>query len=391
VNTTQATNNTQLKGRMLLLARLAWIGLSTLVVGLWVWDITAFSGKYVEDIPFDILMPLGFVAIAIFIFGRKSEDVMCLLVSLMLVFLGPYIISGVNEEVETVLGWRMLNRLLVNTGMITFMLFLYLFPTGHFAPRWARALVTLSIISLFVAGLVGVTYYSDFTVALLLASILVGVLAQIYRYLYVSDPAQRQQTKWILLGLMGPVFVLFWWFLILAPGVLAFPEDPLLYFIHQCVFAFLSLLLPLSIAFSVLRYRLWEIDIIVRRTLVYAILSGTLVLVYFGSVVLLQQLFRVLTGQTSGLAIVISTLVIAALFSPLRLRVQAMINRRFYRRKYNAQLALAQFAQTARDEVDLEQLTTELTRVVEGTMQPSHVSLWLPQVPVDGRPTPTDK
>jgi hypothetical protein len=136
---------------------------------------------------------------------------------------------------------------------------------------------------------------------------------------------------------------------------------------------------PLSYVIAIKRYRLWDIDLHIRRTFVYSILTGTLVLVFFGTVVVVQTAVNSLSGQeqSSQLTIALSTLLIAALFTPLRRRVQAFIDRRFFRSKYDAALTLARFAQTARDEVELGRLTAELLRVSTETMQPDHISLWL--------------
>jgi len=135
--------------------------------------------------------------------------------------------------------------------------------------------------------------------------------------------------------------------------------------------------IPIATGVAILKYRLYDIDRIINRTLVYGPLTAALVLVYFGSVVGLQALFRTLSGQESTLAVVASTLAIAALFGPLRRRVQAFVDRRFYRRKYDARKTLEAFSVKLRDETDLEALNDELVRVVREAMQPAHAGLWL--------------
>ena len=149
---------------------------------------------------------------------------------------------------------------------------------------------------------------------------------------------------------------------------------------------FLSLFFPISLVIAIMRHRLFDIDVLIRRTLIYGLLSATLLAIYLTSVISIQTAFRSLTGQDSTLVVVLSTLAIAALFTPLRRGIQNLIDRRFYRRKYNAEKVLAEFAEKARDEIELEALTRELTEVVKETMQPSHISLWIKNKHAKGAP-----
>ncbi len=183
-----------------------------------------------------------------------------------------------------------------------------------------------------------------------------------------SGSVARQQIKWLALAAVAiPV-----WFLTNAPIQEAAPT--LFVFLDALI---VSSLIPLAAGIAILRYRLYDIDVVINRALVYGSLTASLALVYFGGIAVLQGLFRALTGQESSLAVVASTLAIAALFSPLRRRIQGFIDRRFYRRKYDAARTLGAFSVVLRDETDLDRLTPELLAVVRETMQPEHVSLWL--------------
>ncbi len=185
---------------------------------------------------------------------------------------------------------------------------------------------------------------------------------------------ERQQIKWLLYA--GPI-----WFVGSALKIAVFffmlVEGAWGLWVSYLLVAVGGLGGPIAIGIAILRYRLYEIDILINRTLVYGSLTALLASVYFGGIVVLQRVFVVLTGEKSTLAVVASTLVIAALFNPLRRRVQEFVDRRFYRRKYDARKTLEAFSARLRDETDLGALRDELVGVVRETMQPAHVSLWL--------------
>jgi hypothetical protein len=180
---------------------------------------------------------------------------------------------------------------------------------------------------------------------------------------------EREQIKWLFYA--GAVFVVFY-----VPSFIGdtYSQADNLW---NLLFPIGMIAIPVAIAIAILRYHLYDIDLIIRKTLQYTLLSGLLALVYFGSVVLLQSLFENLTGRESPIVIVISTLAIAAFFNPLRWRVQRFIDRRFFRRKYNAEQTLVNFALIARDEVDMQVLTDAMLAVVEETIQPEQLSFWI--------------
>jgi hypothetical protein len=185
---------------------------------------------------------------------------------------------------------------------------------------------------------------------------------------------ERQQIKWLLY--VGPIFFVAsslhfgLYYLWLAERSWGLWASYLLVVVG-------GLSGPFAIGIAILRYRLYEIDLIINRTLVYGSLTATLVALYFGGIVVLQRFFVLLTGDQSTLAVVASTLLIAALFNPLRRRIQSFIDRRFYRRKYDARKTLETFSATLRDETNLDALSDDLVGVVRETMQPAHISLWL--------------
>ena len=188
-----------------------------------------------------------------------------------------------------------------------------------------------------------------------------------------SGPVERLQLKWVVYGVTLAASTA------LVVEVVFANFVPVLYLAGTFVLSLAVVLIPAGMGVAMLRYRLYDIDLVINRTLVYGALTTSLVLLYVGGVVGLQYVFRIFAGGGSQLAAVASTLLIAALFNPLRRRIQAFIDRRFYRRKYDARQTLEAFGGRLRDETNLDVLGEDLVSVVRDTMQPEHVSLWLKQ------------
>jgi hypothetical protein len=318
--------------------------------------------------------------VASVIVWRKSDDWMALLVALALMAGGTQMVPYLLETGRS--AWQ-LPAITVNTldFVLLFLLFA-IFPTGHFVPRWSRWVVVgwvaasvALVVSYVITGELRFIAYA--LVWLAAFGCLVG--AQVYRYRVVSRPPEQAQTRWVVFGAVTAVVIVF---AVEAPTFLfpALGRAGSLYRLLSAPVLTLAVILPsVCVGMAILRYRLYDIDVIIRRTLVYGLLSAILAALYFGGVIGAQSVVQALTGQTGQqpVLIVASTLLVAALFTPLRRGLQTTIDRRFYRRKYDAAKTLAAFGTTLRTETDLTALSQHVVTVVQETMQPTHLSLWL--------------
>ena len=416
--------NLRVHGRRLIAFRLAWAAVAVLTFGLFVSGIpprfdqllriateykpallelglsVEFYAAYVTAL--DLAIVMTHFAIAAVIFWRAPDDRMALFVSFTLIAAPLSFIKALGGVQP---AWRLLTDCVNYLGLVSSLSLLYLFPDGRFVPPWTRPLAVLWAGINLAAVFFPATPLSLSRWPVALQAILLlawsgsGMYAQTLRYVAVSDPVQRQQTRWALIGLtaaaLGPIAYHLPFFTLPSlsqlslPGLfyeLAGPTVFTLSLLYRLVsvtaFTLAMLLFPLSFAVAILRYRLWDIDLLINRTVVYGAVTATLALTYVAIVLFLQDILRPLTIRfPPELATAVSTLAVAALFSPLRRRVQASVDRRYYRRKYDAERNLAAFSATLRDIVDVNKLTHELLAVIQETFEPTHVSLWLRKDP----------
>ena len=322
-------------------------------------------------------------AVAAVLLWRRSDDWMALLAAVTLILM-PAVLTPIMNGLPTGLRW--LGHPYGQAAFLALYLLIGLFPSGRFVPRWLWLPIALDM--LLEAGAIPAflaesapDIFGVLNALLILFTYASLIGGQIYRYRRFSTPAQRQQTKWVVSGIILTLVVnqAFWQPAIWIP---AFQQPDSLYVLLAGPDSFLMIcILATSFAIAILRYRLYDIDVIIRRTLIYGSLTLILAAVYVVGVVGVQSIVNSI-AHTSGrpaspVLIVVTTLLIAALFQPLRRRLQHFIDRRFYRGKYDTRKTLETFSATLRQEVDLSMLTGRLVEVVTETMQPEHISLWL--------------
>jgi hypothetical protein len=336
---------------------------------------------------FSVLSIAIWGGVGLLIFWRRPDDWLALLAAFVLAARGVSA-SGSPAYALTLdvraLTWMF--SLVAFLGQVALTAILLFFPNGRLVSRWVGPLLPLGIIYAFFNSFPSAVfpYTAMWPVRLSDLSLLVfpgGLIAtQIYRTMRMDTPLQRQQTRWIAAAGTVPVSVTIG-SLVAVRHIPSLATNAVFGVVRTTAFSVALLLIPIAFGFSILRYRLYDIDVLINRALVYGSLTVLLALAYAVGVIGGQTIVGSLTHSTgeqqSPLVVVMTTLVIAALFRPVRRRIQAFIDRRFYRRKYDAEQALAAFGTALRQEVDLEPLGEQLVAVVHETMQPAHVSLWL--------------
>jgi hypothetical protein len=342
----------------------------------------AWRGNYYLALMSIIALVYGLFAL--FLIWRRPNEPVVWQVSLILALFGTFSTPSVDALIPLSTFWAYLVGTLNSLVWVGFALLCYVFPDGRFVPGWTRwafagwLLYTATLYTPATSPLRSDNWPAPLQGMVILGLLATGLIAQVYRYRRVSHPVQRQQTKWVAGGLSVLVLMLAATNSLPDVNTVEAPAARIAYTLTRDSITLVSMLaLPVLFTISILRYRLWDIDLLIRRTVIYTLLTGTLALLYFGSVLLLQRVLADLLAESNQLAVVASTLLIAALFAPLRHWMQRGIDRRFYRRKYNMEQTLAAFSATVRNETDLHELGNHLVAIAQETMQPEQVVIWL--------------
>ena len=333
-----------------------------------------------------IIFQVIYLLLGLLLFLRRSNDRLAFFCAFTLVTFGSAgtLYNFSSGDVVPALSANpivhMVALVLFGVGETSFVVFFYLFPSGKFAPRWTRW-AALLVVAYYVAVVFFPTLPSNaggpatYVIPLYL---LTAVVAQIYRYRRMSTPREQEQTKWVVFGFVLAILVIA---MNIPIGFLlptSVKDNQVLSNLNP-IFPVTLTMVPVFIVIAILRSRLWDIDTLINRALVYGSLTALLAALYAILIIGLQHLTGVIArpAASNPVILVVSTLAIAALFQPLRARLQSLIDRAFYRRKYDAEKTLSAFGRSLGQEVDLEQIRRQLVAVATETMQPNHVSLWL--------------
>ncbi len=328
-----------------------------------------------------------FGTVAVLLYSRKRNDLDAVFVAVMLANTGAVILRYTDPMEWLPMALRDIAMFTTAVATASSVSFVIVFPRTHYMPRLMRWSAYLWCVT--IALWYGVQRFSaNYTFPmkyvppiLMLVGIGGSLLFQIYRYTRLANGIQRQQAKWLVYGTASAAlgFLLYQIVIpIFFPTVLQVGLPRLIYvFGGMPIVALIVVLMPLSIAFAVLRYRLWDIGRLANRALVYGILTFGLLLVFVGSVTVLQQVFRMLTGSRSVWAIVLATAIIAKLVEPLRGGLQHAIDMRFHRERNNATLIFSNYSNATRDEIDLTRISERLLAAVEQTAHPTQMALWV--------------
>lgn len=408
----------RLQGIWLLLARTAWLSITLLILTLFVIGIPSEYGNHLQTAVrdfqphldrlgqsaafyaiyrtvLDTLVALAFLALGVILFVHKSNDWMVLLVSVANMAFGSLFVPTLLQIIKLQPEWTAPVGFLRALGLGSSLIVLYyIFPDGRFVPRWSKWLgigwALLAVIWFLVPQFPANLVYMDswqknmtLSYATFLFSYGTGIAAQLYRYQRVSNPIRRQQTKWVVFG-TTTAFLGFVLYHIPLVFFKEFSQPTYVRLLHIYfgipLYHMMILMAPLTITFSIFRYRLWDIDRVIKRSLMSVALSATIGLIYYALVVLVGLVLTSITGsQHTTFVTMISTLAVAMLFNPIRRRLQMIIDRRFYRKKVDMVRTMETFSGMMRNEVDLRKLTSQLTYVVTDTMHPIHTSVWLTQ------------